>query len=190
MSRYGRWGVVVALLPVVGYWGGSNAPGQSGSGMRPQPGSTTQAQPRPQAPEEFRRSFWAFLTHPNTGYRRWAAWPGTEQGKPSQAPHGAFVRIYANPAAQANRQALPHGTVLVKENYGDDRQTLAAITVMYRAQGFDPQNGDWYWIKYLPDGSVDAMDTPQGRMAVAGRVSMCIQCHSGANGNDFTFSND
>ncbi len=190
MPRHLRWIIAVGLLLVVGYLGSSSAPGQSGSGMRPQPSRPVQSEQRQQTPEEFRRSLWTFLANPQTGYRRWAPWPGTEQGKPSQAPHGAFVRIFANAAALANQKSPPHGSVIVKENYAEDRQTLAAVTVMYRSQGFDPQNGDWYWIKYLPDGSVDAMDTPQGRMAVAGRVSMCVQCHSGAQDKDFLFAND
>lgn len=184
-----RWMIPTLFLTLFGL-GEIQLPAQSGSGMRPQPSRPAQTEQRQQTPEEFRRALWRFLADPQGGYRRWAPWPGVEQGKPAQAPHGAFVRVFANATALANQKTPPSGAVIVTENYAEDRQTLAAITVMYRSQGFDPQNGDWYWIKYLPDGSVSEMDTAQGRLAIAGRVSMYIQCHGGAKGNDFLFAND
>ncbi len=32
----------------------------------------------------------------------------------------------------------------------------AAITVMYKAAGFNPEVGDWFWAKFTPDGKVEA----------------------------------
>jgi hypothetical protein len=48
-------------------------------------------------------------------------------------------------------------------------QYLGAITVMYqRKEGYDPENNNWFWAKYKPDGSLDK--NPKG-MALAGRVA-------------------
>ena len=63
---------------------------------------------------------------------------------------------------------------LKKENYTADKK-LAALTVMYKVKGYNPQAGDWFWAKYLPDGKI----------AAEGRVDACIQCHSMAKANDY-----
>jgi hypothetical protein len=105
---------------------------------------------------------------------------------PGEGPHGAFLKLYANRVAAGAPRELPHGSILVKENYGPDRQTLMAITVMYRSKGFDPEHHDWYWVKYEPDGRVSQM----AGMPVRGKVSMCLECHGGAGGGDFAFTND
>ena len=65
-----------------------------------------------------------------------------------------------------------------------------AVTVMYRSTGYNTAAGDWYWVKYLPNGQVDTMETPKGRMRLAGKVGGCIDCHSGADGGDYAFFND
>ena len=46
---------------------------------------------------------------------------------------------------------------------------LGAVTVMFRREaGYDAQNKNWFWAKYLPDGSLDK--NPNG-MQLAGRVA-------------------
>ncbi len=140
-----------------------------------------------QAQQTFESKFWSYLLRSEPAYRNWAPWPG--QGAdyyPGQSPHGAFLKMYINRTAAADPVNLPHGSVIIKENYGEDQKTLMAVTVMYRSQGYDSQNGDWYWAKYNPDGTV-AM---KGDVRLAGRVQGCIDCHSGAQGNDFVFAND
>ena len=64
------------------------------------------------------------------------------------------------------------------------------ITMMYKTKGYNPEAGDWYWVKYMPDGTVAAMDAPKGKMAIAGKAKGYIECHTGAEGNDFAFFND
>ena len=64
------------------------------------------------------------------------------------------------------------------------------ITVMYRSKGADPQHGDWYWLKYLPDGSIARTPEKEGKKAIAGKVASCIECHSKAGGKDLVYSND
>lgn len=96
------------------------------------------------------------------------------------------------------------GIAIVKRNYGgegisvskvadDPEAWLKAVTVMYRREkGYDPDNHDWFWAKYGPDGTLDK--NPKG-MALAGRVAKgmdagCIACHSGAPGKDMVFNHD
>lgn len=84
------------------------------------------------------------------------------------------------------------GDLVIKRNYGpegvsveevqdDAAKHLAAITVMFkREDGYDSDNKNWFWAKYLPDGSLDK--NPAG-MELAGRVAKgneeagCISCH-------------
>ena len=93
------------------------------------------------------------------------------------------------------------GTVIVKRNYGPEGLTPeqvaddagkkpAALTVMFfREAGYDEDNKNIFWVKYLNDGSLDK--NPKGMM-LAGKVAKgadagCIACHSGADGGDYEF---
>ena len=95
------------------------------------------------------------------------------------------------------------GIVYVKSNYMGEGMTrskvvnepaayLKAITVMFkREKGYDPDNQDWFWVKYKQDGSLHT--NPKG-MLLAGRVAKgapkgCIACHTGADGGDYLFNN-
>ena len=94
------------------------------------------------------------------------------------------------------------GMVYVKNNYMGKGMTrskvvnkpfkyLKAVTVMFKRKGYDPDNKDWFWVKYKPDGSLHA--NPKG-MLLAGRVAKgakkgCIACHKDAAGGDFLFNN-
>jgi hypothetical protein len=119
---------------------------------------------------------------------------------PGKSPHGAVLRLYYN---VVNVDGKPYH-LIIKDNYGGQNATvdrvaanpdgyLAAVTVMLqREQGYDPDNNDWFWAKYKPDGSLDK--NPKG-MALAGRVAKgmdtgCIACHKGASGGDYLFTND
>jgi hypothetical protein len=59
-------------------------------------------------------------------------------------------------------------------------KTLAAVTVMYKKAGYNPEAGDFFWLKYTPDGNIEA----------EGKAPMCIACHRAAQGGDFLFTND
>ena len=49
---------------------------------------------------------------------------------------------------------MPDGAIIVKENYGKDKEKLMAITQMYLKKGCNPDAGDWFWAKYGPEGEV------------------------------------
>lgn len=156
------------------------------------PGSTTE-QP---VDNTFEGRFWRYLTASPFRYDEWAPFAGRHDGfYKGQSPHGAFVKVIANRIARQNPKQLPYGSILIKENYGADSKTLMAITVMYRTRGangqpWDPQNRDWYYVKYTPSGQVAFSPPEMGSKRLAGRVQSCIDCHSGAASKDFVYLND
>lgn len=116
------------------------------------------------------------------------------------APHGMMLEtFYTNATLNGHT-----GQLVVKRNYGpegvmaddvlmDPGTHLAAVTVMFqREDGYDADNQNWFWAKYLPDGSLDK--NPKG-MQLAGRVAKgadvgCIACHSTADGDDYLFTSN
>lgn len=130
------------------------------------------------------------------------AGPGALVSKPYQGqhPHGAVLDTIEGTLSVGGHT----GTLIVKRNYGgegvsidkvynDPDRWLGAVTVMFkRESGYDPDNKNWFWAKYLPDGSLDK--NPKGA-ALAGRVAKgmnagCIACHTGAPGGDYVFNHD
>ncbi|MBS9716237.1 cytochrome P460 family protein [Pseudohalocynthiibacter aestuariivivens] len=114
------------------------------------------------------------------------------------APHGMMLETFYTETTVDGHT----GTLIVKRNFGPEgveadqvlaepEKHLGAVTVMFRREeGYDADNQDWFWVKYLPDGSLDK--NPAG-MQLAGRVAKgadkgCIACHSGADGDDYIFT--
>jgi len=112
----------------------------------------------------------------------WDLWPGKGEKYEGTEPHGALLTTYLNPAAARaaaeGAGQLPPGAIVVKDNFMPDG-TLAASTVMYKIEGYNPEAGDWWWAKFMPDGSVDMDGMAQGR------VEMCIGCHARGADNDY-----
>jgi hypothetical protein len=124
---------------------------------------------------------------------------GAVRTKPYEGaePHGFVLEtLYGTVTVNGHT-----GSVIVKRNYGpegltpeqvadDPSKAPAAVTVMFfREDGYDPDNKNIFWVKYLGDGSLDK--NPKG-MQLAGRVAKgadagCIACHSGADGEDYEF---
>jgi len=135
--------------------------------------------------KEFAQQLWSYLK--KVEYREnYSPWPGTEDAfYEGQAPHGAKLKMYVNRHVANNPADPPYKSVIIKENYTPEEK-LAAITIMYRVEDYDPDNNDWYWVKYQPDGKVAMMND----MKLAGKVKGCINCHSTAKGDDYIFTND
>lgn len=135
----------------------------------------------PAVPAADGKALWSYITKdsPYTGYQ---FWPGKTALYKGTVPHGALLNLYVNEKAlrAVRRKAgvMPNGSILVKENYMPDK-TLAAVTVMYKVAGYNPEAGDWFWAKYSPQGEI-----MEGGMA-AGKVPMCIACHSGRKDYDY-----
>lgn len=140
--------------------------------------------------DEFQQQFWKYLQKGPAAYDEWAPLPGKKADLVAgESPHGDLIRVWANKAARSNPDKMPSGSILIKENFNGE-STLAAVTVMYRTTDYNPEGGDWYWIKYQPDGSVAKDSTEADAKALAGRVKSCIDCHADAAGGDFVFAND
>jgi hypothetical protein len=136
-------------------------------------------------------SLWGIISDEESGYLTWKSWGNVDvEMTEGQSPHGAFLKTYVSPDAAPDPTSIPFGAIIVKENYMEDK-TLGPVTGMWRIEGYDPDNFDWFWAKYLPDGTLDK--NPMG-VSLAGRVAKgsdkgCIACHSQAKGDDFAFTN-
>ncbi|WP_439153912.1 cytochrome P460 family protein [Yoonia sp.] len=120
-------------------------------------------------------------------------YPGTD-------PHGFLLEtLYTQATIDGHTGAL-----VVKRNYGpmnvsedeviaDPKGHLGAITVMFeREAGYDDATQNWFYAKYLPDGTLDV--NPMGA-SLAGLVGKdadagCIACHQNAGGDDYIFTTD
>jgi hypothetical protein len=122
-------------------------------------------------------SLWKRITE-ETSYTDYSFWPGHEDLKPGQAPHGPFHKVYVNntliSALPVDNDQVPDGSIIVKENYSLSKQ-LSAITVMAKVNGYDPTHNDWFWAKYSAIGVSQA----------AGKLNGCINCHIGMKRNDY-----
>jgi hypothetical protein len=124
-------------------------------------------------------------------YEKWPVPEGFAGWKEGKSPHGAILRYYVNPAAQED--LTQDGAIIIKENYAEESEdALKSVTVMEKRAGYDPETGDWFYVKYSPKGKV--MTNPAGA-ELAGLVGKggdmgCIPCHSAAGGDDYLFMND
>ncbi len=143
----------------------------------PEPAMTDQ-------PDTTARAVWAHLQQADYA-EQWSFWPDREPYYEGGEPHGMLLNTYLNHAAMEAVEGmgdaattgmleLPAGAMVVKENYQPD-STLVATTVMYKAEGYAPDVGDWFWAKYGPEGGVQA----------AGHAQGCIDCHSQAADHDY-----
>lgn len=113
-------------------------------------------------------------------------------------PHGFIQQSLATRIRVGNRR----GRVIVKANhkakqdgqevdtkmvYDQPNTYLDSYTVMFRRRpGYDPENRNWFWVKYSPNGEISK--GPTG-VPVAGRVGKytdfgCIGCHRAVGGED------
>jgi hypothetical protein len=130
-------------------------------------------------PEPTAEAVWNYLQTQN--YEQWSFWPGTEGFYEGTRPHGAQLKTYINPIAEGELErdvdSLPTGSTIVKENYSPDKK-LMAVTVMYKAQdGYNPEHNNWFWLKRLADGTVEA----------SGKVDSCQACHQSSS-SDYLLS--
>lgn len=113
-------------------------------------------------------------------------------------PHGMLLETFYTTATVEGHT----GTLVVKRNFGPEGVSvdevlnapadhIGSVTVMFqREEGYDSETNDWFYVKYLPDGSLDK--NPAG-LALAGLVGKnadagCIACHQGDP--DYLFTTD
>jgi len=113
-------------------------------------------------------------------YQSWQLWPGKKKLYEGKHPHGALLTTYVSKGAydaiEAKAGRIPDGEFIVKENYTPNKK-LAAVTVMYKKDGYNAEGGDWFWLKYAPDGTIQK----------EGKVGGCIGCHAAVKNNDWLF---
>lgn len=113
-------------------------------------------------------------------YQSWQLWPGKTKFYEGKHPHGALLTTYVSKGAydaiEAKAGRIPDGEFIVKENYTPNKK-LAAVTVMYKKDGYNAEGGDWFWLKYAPDGTIQK----------EGKVGGCIGCHAAVKNNDWLF---
>lgn len=133
------------------------------------------------APAAEGMALWTYLKQ--IDYTKLPMWPGKEAFYPGTQPHGALLTTYVNETAltdiQAKKGTLSAGSIIVKENYMPDKK-LAAVTVIYKVEGYNPNANDWFWAKYAPDGKIEA----------EGKVAGCIGCHGQKKDNDYLFTGE
>ncbi|KXS42522.1 MAG: hypothetical protein AWU59_1593 [Methanolobus sp. T82-4] len=116
-------------------------------------------------------------------YRQWELMPGTEEMGPGQGIHGEMITVYVSDdalsALENNESVMPDGSMVLKEGYNSGGE-LQEIVIMQKIDGYDPENNDWFWATYSADGEVVS----------EGRLSVCYDCHSGAEGGDYIYTND
>lgn len=117
---------------------------------------------------------WKYITK-ESPYKKWSFWPDHQGMQPGRAPHGPLHKVYVNDrAVNSSQPPVQYGSLVVKENYGKDKE-LKAITVMYKVTDYNPDAGDWFWVKYSPDGKANNFGKPAG----------CVGCHGTRAANDF-----
>jgi hypothetical protein len=141
---------------------------------------------------EFARTVWQAMTKASlVGDNAFVSQP--YKGFP---PHGIVLDTVEGEFTVGNEKNI----LIIKRNYGGEKEPaqvmenpakyLKAVTIMFRKPaGYDSANGDWFYVKYSPQGKV--LKNPKG-VSLAGRVGApgvggCIGCHIGAPGKDFVF---
>ena len=167
--------VVLGLVTLGGCSAGEEAGGEA-EVSEGEPGAEGQMA----LPEATAEAVWAHLEAADY-QANWTVWPGKGEKYEGTEPHGALLTTYLNPAAaaalDAMQGAMPAGAIIVKENFMPDGMH-GATTVMYKSEGADPDNHDWWWMKRLADGTVE----------FSGPGGMCAGCHSGVADNDYVFT--
>ena len=113
-------------------------------------------------------------------YKAWDMWPGKGKLYKGTEPHGALLTTFVNYTASHSinkKIGLADGAIIVKESYTADKKFIA-LSVMYKIKGYNPEGGDWFWVKYSPDGKVEA----------SGKVKGCIDCHAKQKDNGYLFT--
>ncbi len=115
-------------------------------------------------------------------FDQWGHFSDVDDPLESAPPHGPQSRVFINDVVAAALSdftgQLPADSIIVKQNIGEDTAvTEAALTIMWKVPGFDPDNNDWFWANISLGGDVRA----------EGQIDGCIACHGAVRSNDFVF---
>lgn len=122
-------------------------------------------------------------------YEDWAQFPEAQGVIDSAFPHGPFARVFVNDVVEAVVLGqkglvdgeLPNGSIVVKESFDEDMNEAGdGIAVMWKVEGFSPDDNDWFWATFSFEGDVREQ----------GAVFECRICHGSRVANDFVFLHD
>ncbi|MCF8032876.1 MAG: cytochrome P460 family protein [Desulfarculaceae bacterium] len=126
------------------------------------------------APPPEAKALWAHITQ-GSPYTSWGSWPDYQGAQRARSPHGPMNRVFVNQAGlDSAKPPVAHGTIEVKA-VENAQGKLKGLVVMYKFKGYNPKAGDWFWVRYSPEGQVMAEGKPTG----------CIRCHSVLADNDY-----
>ncbi len=98
------------------------------------------------------------------------------------------VRVGGRTGAVIVKKMYQGPEVSVQKVFDDPTKNLKIVAVMYkREKGYDPNNQDWFYTKYNPDGT--PQKNKKGEL-MTGRATKCIGCHMEAPGGDYVYSYD
>ena len=140
------------------------------------PDGTKVVEPGADAPK-----LYTYIMKPKPYYDQWKVWPGSKKMAPGREPHGSFVQTYVNKIALGSLSKggeMADGSIIVHEEY-DAQKKMSAITVMSKIKGYNPEAGDWFWVKYA---------ALNGNVLESGKADSCIACHNSSKRNDYLFS--
>ena len=137
------------------------------------------ATPYPEWPDTTADSMMAYLEREDY-QSTWKLWPEKGEKYMTSGGHSVLLTTYVNPLAYAavvgKSGVMPPNAIIVKDNHTPEGE-LRGTTVMYKVDGYYPEHNDWYWLKVLPDGTVDVEGTPDG----------CVVCHAEVKDNDYVW---
>ncbi len=113
-------------------------------------------------------------------YTSWHTIPGRGRLYRGSKPHGALLTTFVNEAAYSSimkKTGMDDGSIIAQESYTADKK-FDSLYVMYKIKGYNPSAGDWFWVKYNPDGQA----------LVSGKVETCINCHATHQKNNYIFT--
>lgn len=138
-------------------------------------------------PDTTGEAIWAHLQEENYA-EEWELWPDKGRKYEGQKPHGARLTTLLNDVAyealMSDASSFPDGSIVVKRNFTPNGD-LAAVTTMFKAEGYNEEHADWFFTKHLPSGELDEM--PNG-MKMEGRLPGCQNCHMAKADNDYIFT--
>ena len=98
------------------------------------------------------------------------------------------VRVGGRTGAVIVKRMFQGEGVSVRKVIDDPTSNLKIVAVMYkREKGYDPDNKDWFYTKYNPDGSPQKN---KNGVLMTGRATQCIGRHRSASGGDYVYSYD
>jgi len=125
------------------------------------------------------KELWEHITKTSL-YTQWKFWDDHQGMLEGNEPHGSLNKVFVNNKAYNSSSApYEYGAIVVKENY-NKKKKLMALTVMYKVKGYNPEAGDWFYVRYTPRGKAKPYGKPKG----------CVSCHSANADNDYIFVHD